>query len=98
MRVMTVSTWTGAINSNWARPGNWSPGGAPDADTHVVIKTGAPVAAASIGTVDSIRVSADLSFESVDPSTVTTFLNNVVTCTSTTTRATAERSSTSGER
>ena len=73
---MPVQIWTGAINSNWARPGNWSPGGAPDANTDVVINIGAPVAAASIGTVDSIMVSADLSFESVDPSTVTTFLNN----------------------
>jgi hypothetical protein len=73
---MPVQIWTGAINSNWARPGNWSPGGAPDANTDVVINIGAPVAAASIGTVDSIMVSADLSFESVDPSTVTTFLYN----------------------
>jgi hypothetical protein len=73
---MTVSTWTGAINSKWARPRNWSPAGKPGAGSDVVINTGAPVASASIGTVDSITSSSDLSFESAHANTVTTFLDN----------------------
>ncbi len=73
---MSAKTWTGAINSRWARWGNWSPGGKPGAGSDVVINSGAPVAAASIGTVHSITDSSQLYFESAGTNTVTTFLNN----------------------
>jgi hypothetical protein len=73
---MSTKTWTGAINSHWRNKGNWSPAGIPGAGSDVVIDTGAPVASASIGTVDSITDSSDLSFESAGTNTVTTFLDN----------------------
>jgi hypothetical protein len=73
---MSKSTWTGAVNSDWDDPDNWSPAGIPGVNSEVVIATGAPVASASIGTVNSITDSADLSFESAGTNTVTTFLDN----------------------
>src|SRR5271156_5245918 len=73
---MSKSTWTGAVNSDWADGGNWSPAGIPGASSNVVIAKGAPVASASIGTVDSITDSSDLTFESPGTNTVTTFLDN----------------------
>jgi hypothetical protein len=73
---MSTKTWTGAINSHWRNKGNWSPAGIPGAGSDVVIDTGAPVASASIGTVDSITDSSDLSFESAGTNTVTAFLDN----------------------
>jgi hypothetical protein len=78
---MSTKTWTGAINSRWARWGNWSPGGKPGAGSDVVIpKRGArvaPVASASIGTVNSITDRSQLYFESAGTNnTVTTFLKN----------------------
>ena len=74
---MSRSTWTGADNNaDWADPDNWSPAGVPGAGSDVVISTGAPVASASIGTVNSIMDSAELSFESAGTNTVTTFLDN----------------------
>src|SRR5271163_4596933 len=73
---MGTSTWTGDINSDWDDAGNWSPAVVPGASSDVVITTGAPVASASIGTVNSIRDSAELSFESAGTNTVTTFLDN----------------------
>jgi hypothetical protein len=48
----------------------------PGATSDVVIATGAPVASASIGTVNSITDSSDLSFESAGTNTVATFLDN----------------------
>ncbi len=59
-----------------AQQGHWSPAGIPGADAQVVIDSGAPVASASIGTVDSITNSSDLTFESAGTNTVTTFLDN----------------------
>ena len=73
---MSKSTWTGAVNSDWDDAGNWSPAGVPDASSDVTIATGAPVASASIGTVNSITDSSDLSFESAGTNTVATFLDN----------------------
>jgi hypothetical protein len=73
---MTKSKWTGAVSSDWADPDNWSPAGVPTVNSDVVIATGAPVASASIGTVNSITDSSDLSFESAGTNTVTTFLDN----------------------
>ena len=73
---MSTSTWTGAINSHWGNAGNWSPTGVPGAGSDVVISKGDPIAAASIGTVNSITNSADLSFKSAGTNTVTTFLDN----------------------
>jgi len=73
---MSKSTWTGAVNSDWADADNWSPAGVPGADSDVTIATGDAVASASIGTVNSITDSSDLSFESAGTNTVTTTLDN----------------------
>ena len=51
---MSTSTWTGAVNSDWDDPDNWSPAGVPGVNSDVVMASGAPVASASIGTVNSI--------------------------------------------
>ena len=37
---MSKSTWTGAVNSDWADPDNWSPAGVPGANSDVVIASG----------------------------------------------------------
>jgi hypothetical protein len=73
---MSKSTWTGAVSSDWNDADNWSPAGIPDASSDVVITTGAPVASASIGTVDSITDSSSLYFDSAGTNTVATFLDN----------------------
>jgi hypothetical protein len=73
---MSKSRWTGAVSSNWNDADNWSPTGVPGAGSDVTIATGAPIASASIGTVNSITDSADLSFESAGTNTVTTFVDN----------------------
>jgi hypothetical protein len=73
---MSTSTWTGAVSSDWNDADNWSPAAIPGASSDVVIATGAPVASASIGTVNSITDSSDLSFESAGTNTVTTFLDD----------------------
>jgi hypothetical protein len=73
---MSTSTWTGAVNSHWHDADNWSPAGVPGAGSDVTITTGSPVASASIGTVNSITDSSDLSFESAGTNTVATFLDN----------------------
>src|SRR5580658_3869110 len=73
---MSKSTWTGAVNSDWADADNWSPAGIPGVNSDVVIASGAPVASASIGTVNSITDSSHLSFESAGTNTVATLLDN----------------------
>ena len=73
---MSTSTWTGDVNSDWADADNWSPAGVPGVNSDVVIASGDAVASASIGTVNSITDSSDLSFESAGTNTVTTFLDN----------------------
>jgi len=73
---MSTSTWTGAVNSDWADADNWSPAGIPDASSDVTIATGDAVASASIGTVNSITDSSDLDFESAGTNTVTTSLDD----------------------
>ena len=75
---MSTSTWTGAVNSDWDDADNWSPAGVPGANSDVTIATGAPapVASASIGTVNSITNSSYLSFELAGTNTVATSLDN----------------------
>ena len=73
---MGKSTWTGAVSSDWDDPDNWSPSGVPGVNSDVVITSGAPVVSASIGTVNSITGSSDLSFESAGTNTVATLLEN----------------------
>jgi len=73
---MSTSTWTGAVSSDWAVAGNWSPAGVPGASSDVTIATGSPVASASIGTVNSITDSSYLSFESAGTNAVTTLLDD----------------------
>jgi hypothetical protein len=75
---MSKSTWTGAVSSDWADAGNWSPAGIPGVSSDVVIASGTPVAlaSASIGTVNSITDSSDLRFRSAGTNRVTTFLDN----------------------
>jgi hypothetical protein len=75
-RIMSTSTWTGAVNSDWDDADNWSRAGIPGVNSDVVITTGAPVASGSIGTVNSTADSSDLSFESAGTNTVATFLDN----------------------
>jgi hypothetical protein len=72
---MSKSAWTGAHGSDWNDPNNWSPAGIPGVNSDVVISTGAPVASASIGTVNSITDSSNLSFESAGTNTVASFLD-----------------------
>jgi hypothetical protein len=43
---MSKSTWTGAVNSDWNDPDNWSPVGVPGASSDVVV-AGHAVASAS---------------------------------------------------
>jgi hypothetical protein len=73
---MSNSTWTGAVSSDWNDADNWSPAGIPGASSDITIATGDAVASASIGTVNSITDSSDLSFESAGTNTVTTFFDN----------------------
>jgi hypothetical protein len=75
---MSTSTWTGAVNSDWDDPDNWSPAGVLSASSDVTIASGTPLAlaSASIGTVNSITDSSDLSFESAGTDTVAAFLDN----------------------
>jgi hypothetical protein len=73
---MNKSTWTGAVSSDWNDADNWSPAGVPDASSDVTIATGHAVASASIGTVNSITDSSDLSLESAGTNTVATFLDD----------------------
>ena len=75
---MSKSTWTGAVSSDWNDANNWSPAGIPGVNSDVVIATGAPAAlvSASIGTLNSITDSSDLSFESGGTNAVDTFLDN----------------------
>ena len=79
---MSTSTWTGAVNADSDDADNWSPAGVRDASSDVVIAAGAPVAvaAASIGTVNSITDSSDLSFESAGTNTVATLLDDTNFC------------------
>ena len=49
------TTWTGAVDSVWNNPGNWSCGTVPDAYTDVVINTGT-VVVNSNGVCRSIRI------------------------------------------
>jgi hypothetical protein len=72
---MSTSKWTGAVSSDWNDADNWSPAGIPGVTSDVVIATGAPVASASIGTVNSITDSF-LGFRSAGTNTVATFLDN----------------------
>jgi hypothetical protein len=73
---MGKSTWTSGSGGDWDDADNWSPAGIPGVTSDVVIATGAPVASASIGTVNSITDSFDLSFESAGTNTVATTLDN----------------------
>jgi hypothetical protein len=73
---MSKSTWTGAVSSDWFGGDNWSPAGVPDQNSDVMIATGAPVASATIGTVNSITDSSVLSFNSAGANKVATFLDD----------------------
>jgi hypothetical protein len=73
---MSTSTWTGDVSSDWTDPDNWNPTSVPGASSDVMIATGEAVASASIGTVNSITDSSDLSFKSAGTNTVATFLDD----------------------
>ncbi|MDO9374920.1 MAG: zinc-dependent metalloprotease family protein [Ferruginibacter sp.] len=51
-----TNTWTGAINTAWENPQNWSCNAIPDANTDVVVPTGS-VIVSSMGICRSMRVS-----------------------------------------
>ena len=73
---MSTSTWMGAVSTDWADAGNWSPAGVPGANSDVTIATEDAVASASIGTVNSITDSSHLDFELAGTNTVATFLDD----------------------
>ena len=54
--VKFTNTWTGAINSSWENPGNWSCGTAPDNFTDVKIKSGATVVINSNVIIGSLNI------------------------------------------
>ncbi len=56
-----VNRWTGAANTLWNNPANWSCGTVPDANTDVVISTGTAVLNVN-GSCRSIAVSAGAKF------------------------------------
>ena len=39
-RLLSVVTWTGAVDSNWNMPGNWSPSGVPANGSDLVFPAG----------------------------------------------------------
>jgi len=56
-----ITVWTGAINSIWENPGNWSCGKVPDSNTDVIINTGTVLLNSNV-TVRSLSVSPSVSF------------------------------------
>ena len=58
--IQFLDTWTGAVNSTWTNPDNWSCGSVPDANTDVIINSGT-VVLSSNATVRSLSVSAGAS-------------------------------------
>ncbi len=68
-----VNRWTGAVNSSWEQPGNWSCGTIPDSNTDVVISSG-PVTLSSNTTIRSMKINPDVNF-TVNPGFNLTILN-----------------------
>jgi hypothetical protein len=66
------NTWTGSINNQWNNAGNWSCNAVPDANTDVLINSGAVVLNSSI-TIRSLTVQAG--------ATVTVATGNILTVT-----------------
>ncbi len=56
-----VNRWTGAVNSFWEQPGNWSCGTIPDINTDVVISSGS-VTLSSNTTIRSMTINPDVIF------------------------------------
>jgi large repetitive protein len=56
-----VNQWTGAVNSSWENPGNWSCGIIPDNNTDVIISFG-PVVINSDVTIWSLKIDTDVVF------------------------------------
>jgi len=54
--------WTGALNSTWENPGNWSCGTLPDANTDVVINSGT-VIVNSNPTIRSLSLAPSVNFD-----------------------------------
>ncbi|MFT3909178.1 MAG: FG-GAP-like repeat-containing protein [Ferruginibacter sp.] len=55
------NTWTGAVNSSWENPGNWSCLTVPDANTNVVINSGTVVLSVST-TIRTLSIAAGVNF------------------------------------
>jgi photosystem II stability/assembly factor-like uncharacterized protein len=55
------NTWTGAVNTAWENPGNWSCGFAPDENTDVVINTGNPQISSNV-TIRSLTLAPGITF------------------------------------
>ncbi len=68
-----VNHWTGAVNTLWEQPGNWSCGTIPDSNTDVVISSG-PVTLSSNTTIRSLRLNPDVNF-TVNPGVILTLLH-----------------------
>lgn len=56
-----VNTWTGAINSSWENPGNWSCGTVPESFTDVIINSGT-VVVNSNATIHSLQLKPGVNF------------------------------------
>lgn len=42
-----VNTWTGAVDTDWGNPGNWSCGAVPDGNTDVIVNSGTVIVSAN---------------------------------------------------
>jgi len=61
-----INYWTGAVNTLWSNPGNWSLGMVPNANTVVVINTGSIVVVDIIAACYSLHIAPVVNF-SVNP-------------------------------
>ncbi|MEO6453638.1 MAG: DNRLRE domain-containing protein [Ginsengibacter sp.] len=57
----TSATWTGAINSSWETPGNWTCGKVPDNNTDVIINSGT-VIVNSNAVIKSLTINPEVNF------------------------------------
>ena len=59
--IKVVNTWTGAVNSSWENPANWSCGTVPDINTDVIISSGTVVINSNV-VIRSLKLDADVLF------------------------------------
>ncbi|UEG49638.1 PKD domain-containing protein [Ferruginibacter lapsinanis] len=69
-KILIANTWTGAINNEWANPGNWNCGVIPDANTYVIINSGT-VNVNSNTTIKGLELAPDAHLNIQAPTTLT---------------------------